>query len=298
MKEKYKALLGLGGTIFLFSFLVIIARFETAETPQMFLLFLRMVVASICFLPFFIVRKVWRKPRFNQLIAVSLLSTINVVFFMWGIKYTTASASQLIYAAQPILTIIITSVFYKKKYSRQTVTGVFIGLLGIIFIIYQSAVEKGETISGGLIGNLAMIVAMFGWLHYIIFSKDFSKDYSPVEIGSTSVLVSLIISGILFFIQNGLAPVSITLSPNIILAGIYLGFCGTFLAYLLMQYAIKYLSTLTVNLTSYVQPVVTAILAIFLLGEKLTLSFFLGSMLVFFGVFLTATLEFYHRRKV
>ena len=76
-----------------------------------------------------------------------------------------------------------------------------------------------------------------------------------------------------------------------------MGIGGTFFTYLLLQYAIKHLSSLTVNMTSYIQPTLVAVLAIFFLHEKLTWHFVFGSLLVFLGVFLTVTSEFIRRNN-
>ncbi len=295
MTTKIKALLSLAATVVLFTFVVIVARFTVTDVPQMYVLFIRTLVASIAFLPFFIKSKVWNKPKFKELMLVSSLSTVNLVFFMWGIKYTSASASQLIYAAMPILTILVTTFFFKNKYSLRTIIGVVIGFTGILFIIYTSAVEKGETISGGIIGNLAVVIAMLGWLAYILLSKKYSRYFTPVEIGATSLLLSFFVTLILAIIQFNLDHRGLVLSQNLILAGLYLGLCGSFLTYILIQYAIKYLSPLTVNLSSYIQPILTTAMAMILLGEKMTLTFLFGSMMVLFGVFISATLEFYFR---
>lgn len=297
MKAKYKALLALLATVFLFSIHVVIVRSEVSRTSSMFIFFLRMLVASVCFLPFFIARKVWKKPKFGKLMAISLFSSVNLAFFMWGIKYTTASASQMIYAAQPILTIFVANYFLKEKYTRKTILGVLLGFAGIIFIIYSSAAEKGETITGSLIGNFGIVIAMLGWLSYVLLSKKFSKYFSPIEIGSTSILVTLPISFMLFIVQQTFWQPVITISNRLFLISLYIGFFGTFLTYILIQYAIKILSPLTVNLSSYVQPIVVALLAGIFLSEKMTWSFLFGGMLVFLGVFLTATMEFYRRRK-
>lgn len=297
MTTKVKALIGLGVTVILFSFVVIVSRISVSSIPQLTLMFFRMLVASVAFLPFFIKSKVWKKEKFKQLLLISTLSTINVLFFMWGIKYTTASASQLIYAAQPILTIIFSSLLWNEKYQKRTISGVVVGLIGIFLIIASSAVEKGETISGGIIGNLAMIVAMSGWLFYILLSKKLSKYFDVLEIGSTSILVSLFFSFVFMILQLRIENQSVIFSKNLLYVSLYLGLFGTFATYILMQYAIKYLSPLTVNMTSYIQPITTTLLAIILLGEKLTPTFLLGGLLVFLGVFTSATLEFYHSRR-
>lgn len=294
---KGKASLALLGTVFLWSFLVVIARGAVAGTSPMTLLFIRFLVAAICFAPFFIKQKPWKNHSFKKLAAVSLGSTINVVFFIWGIQYTTASASQLIYAAIPILIILLSPLLFKEHYPVRRIIGVLIGLLGIFVIVYLSAIEKGTTIAGSLIGNLATMIGMFGWTSYIMFSKRLTKVFSPVEIGSVSIMVSFVISVFLLLGEMFLTKSSFQITPGGLWAGIYMGFFGTFLAYLLHQYALKHVSALTVSLTSYIQPVTTFFLAVIFLGEKLTTGFLFGSVLVFFGIFSSTTLEIYHRRK-
>lgn len=297
MNTKIKALLALGGTVVFFSTGVIVARAVVIEVSPMLLLFLRMLVAAVVFLPFIFKSIVWKKPKFKNLVLVSLLSTINVAFFLWGIQYTSASASQFVYATQPILTILISNYLLKERYPTRSFFGVGVGLIGIAFIIYQSAVEKGETITGSLVGNIAMVIAMSGWLWYILLSKKMSKFFTPMEISGISIFVSLLVSIVLLLLQTTIASIPIILSWKAIFAGIYMGFFSTFLTYILTQYAIKYLTSLTVNLTSYIQPIVVTILAIILLGERLTTSFSIGSLLVFAGIFLSTTLELYKRRK-
>lgn len=297
MNIKIKALLALLGTVLFFSILVIVARAYVVSISPMFLLFLRVLVAAIAFSPFLIKSRVWKKPKIKTLMAVSLLSTVNLVFFIWGIQYTSASASQLIYTIQPILNILVSNYLLKEKYPARTYVGVIIGLIGIVLIIYLSAVEKGETISGGIIGNIAIMIAMLGWFWYIMLSKKLSKYFSPIEISSVSIFVSLFVSIVLLITQLILTSSPIHLTTQAIMAGLYMGFFGTFLTYILMQYAIKHLSTLTVNLSSYIQPVVVMVLAIILLGEKMTIGFLVGSFFVLLGVFITGTIEAYKRRN-
>src|SRR3989338_6164513 len=103
MTISFKAKAALFTTVILWSFSVIIDRATVITTSAMTVLFWRMFFAALSCLPFFIMRKVWRMNNFRTLIKISLLSSINIILFMWGIQYTTASASQLIYALIPIL---------------------------------------------------------------------------------------------------------------------------------------------------------------------------------------------------
>jgi len=216
---------------------------------------------------------------------------------MWGIQYTTASASQLIYALIPILIVLIETFHHKIKHPVTKKLGVILGFTGILLIVYLSITEKGETITGTLAGNLAIVIAMLGWLFYILLSKKISLRFSPVDIGSVSILTTFIVSLPFLFWDLRYGDKVFNFNFSLLLATLFMGFFGTFMTYLLYQYAIKHLSALTASLSTYIQPVTTTILAMFLLGEKITPLFVLGTAMVFAGVFLTTTLEFVKRYK-
>ena len=291
MTSSTKATLALLGTVLLWSYMVVIARQIVSEISPVTVLFLRLLIASIFFLPFFISNHTWEKPHFLKLLLISLGSTINLTFFILGIKFTTASASQIIYAAMPILILSYGKFILKEKQTLIKIIGILIGFLGLLLIGYLSAIENGETISGTLHGNLLISIAMLGWTFYLLSSKKISKYFSPIELGSTSILISFIISAVIFFINQSLTNSSLILNKGQFFTIFYIGFAGTFLTYLLFQYAVKHSSPLKVSMTSYIQPITTAFLAILMLGEKLTFYFIIGSIFVLLGVFLTSSVK-------
>lgn len=286
MNTTQKAVLALLGTIFLWALMAVIVKSIVILVPAALLLFLRMFVAGIFFLPIFIRLKPWRKSQFNRLLLISLGSALNITFFMFGIQYTSASASQLIYAALPMLVLVIQRFIFQEKHGRSKTLGVIIGFAGLLFIIYRSSIEKGTTITGSLLGNLLIIIAMLSWTFYLLSSKKISKSFSPMEIGSTSILVGFCLATLIYFVSSFISPIQIHWDLNIILSSLYIGFCGTFLTYILYQYALSHLSSLSVSLASYIQPVATTILAVLLIGERLTFYYIAGSIMVLAGVFL------------
>lgn len=197
MNVKTSATLALFGTVIIWSLFAVIARVTVARVSPMMLLFLRFGIACIAFSPFLVKYKPWSKKNFGRLVVISLFSTINVAVFILGIQFTSASASQLIYAAMPILIIVYHMLFQKMRYPRAKILGVIIGFSGILYIVYLSSIEKGTTISGSLIGNICIVGAMMGWMTYLLMSKKLTTRFTPVEIGSVSILVSFAVSGIL-----------------------------------------------------------------------------------------------------
>lgn len=286
MNTFQKAISALLATVFLWSLMVVIARFTVATYSPFYVLFLRLSVGSIAFLPFFIKHRTWAKRGFKKLALISLGSTVNLTFFMIGIKYTTASTSQIIYAAMPLLVLVVDKLVLEKSHGMKKIGGVLIGFTGLISILYLSAIEKGETITGTLFGNILIVIAMLGWSSYVYTSKHLSKTFSPIEIGSVSILLSEIVATVLLLTQlPSLGNLSLT--PALIFASLYMGFFGTFITYILFQYAVHHLSALNVSLSSYIQPITTTLLAIVFLGEKITPSFIGGSVLILTGIFLS-----------
>ncbi|OGG04007.1 hypothetical protein A2W14_00730 [Candidatus Gottesmanbacteria bacterium RBG_16_37_8] len=287
----------MGLTVILYAFLHVIAKSEVGVFPSMYVTALRVAFAFLAFIPFLVINKPWRKKNFPQLLITSLFAAVNLIFFMYGIEYTTASVSQLVYAVLPILTIIVSIILFKEKFSPVRILGVIIGFIGIIYIFYLSLIEKGQTITGSFTGNMLISIAMVSWLTHILLSKKISRFFSPVEIGSITSLVTLILVIPLAFLQLKNRNYFLNLTPNLLLGTFYMGFFGTFLTWILIQYAVRKLSYLTVNLTSYIQPVATTIMAVIILKEKLSVNFITGSLLIFTGVFLTATWEIYRRTR-
>ena len=291
MNLRNKALAALLGTVVLWAFMVVIARVAVSNTHPIVLLFLRLLVAFLAFLPILIHFRSWRKPKFTTLAFISLGSTVNLTFFMLGIKHTSASASQVIYAVMPILVLLFGTYFQKHTHTLRKISGVIIGFIGISLIVYLSALEKGTTIAGTFYGNSLIIIAMLGWTFYLLSSKHITKYFSPLEIGSVTITVGFIVSSILLLFHLILGGIVGSLAVPALGASLYMGLFGTFATYILYQYAVKHLLSLTVSLTSYIQPVTTTFISMMLLGEKLTTPFIAGSALVFTGIFLVSDIK-------
>ena len=297
MNEKIKGLIALSLTLIFWSLSVVISRAIIHEFSAFAFLFIRLIVATLAFLPFIIKRKVWRHPRFNLLLIVSLTFMVNMTFFVLGIQFTSASASQMIYGATPILIVIIGMIFLKEKYSLGRIMGVIIGLLGIIMIFYFSVLERGLTISGSLRGNLLIGIAVVGWIAYMLITKKVLKIFSAIDTSSISIMLSLLLSAPFFVYEEFSINSNFNFSTTAWLGIIFVGFFGTFITYILHQYALSRLSALTTSFTTYIQPISTAFLEIIFLKAKLTPGFLFGGLLVFSGVFLATTIELLQKRN-
>src|SRR3989344_7573029 len=114
MSNRQKAFIA----IFLGSFLggatSAVTKIGLVGIPPFSFIFLRFLIASICISIFFILKRK-KIENYLDLIPISLFATLNILLFILGIKSTTATIGQLLYAATPFLASAILYLFYQEK---------------------------------------------------------------------------------------------------------------------------------------------------------------------------------------
>jgi drug/metabolite transporter (DMT)-like permease len=65
-------------------------------------------------------------------------------------------------------------------------------------------------------------------------------------------------------------------------------------AYMLFNFAVKHIHANEVGVFLYLDPVVTVLIAVPLLGETITMTFLLGALMVFAGIFISEGRLHYH----
>ena len=247
--------------------------------------FYRFLIASILILPFFLKE---RKSRhlWQDFLPLSFLGALNVPLFYLGIKTTTANSATLIYTVAPLATALLSSILIKEIHSFQKLLGIFIGLIGAVFIILLPVIEKGPIVTGDLNGNLLIVCAMFSWTLYSIGSRHIlgNNKYSPLTVTSLFFFTTTFLSFLLSILTKQQFFPSALFAPTYLCILFYSGIFITLVTYFLFQWAIKRISVTTASLKQYIEPIVAVTLNTIILGETLSLGFIFGALLVIIGV--------------
>lgn len=257
------------------------------------LAFLRFWGATFLLFPFvykdlYIARKDWLKIFLVAFFGI----TINITFFFQGLEKAPSINAPVIASSGPIFIYLFSILILKEKPHRKVLAGLIISLLGVIVIVIQPLLSKNP--DGQIIGNLFFIIATLGAVGHTIFSKEIIRAYKPVTITFWSFVI-----GAITFIPFFLNEVSRN-NPFLSLdyrgwTGLVFGiFLSSALAYYLFEWGTKKINAQEIGLFTYIDPIVAAIIAVPLLGEKITLVFVLGSLLVFFGISLAENRFHYH----
>jgi len=246
---------------------------------------LRFILATLILLPFVIKRRELHFNNIKRIVFVSLLATANVTLFIFGVGRTTATISQMLYAGVPLVAGIFSFLLLREKIYPRKLYGILVGFIGVLLIVLLPVLGKGIAFNGDLLGNLIIFVAVCSFALYTVLSKQFQKEYTPLELTMFFVLTTTLIQLLLVPIdlvqnQNWWSEVSL----KSIFGVVYVGILGTGIYYLVYQHAIKNSTPIIASMILYLQPVFAFLWASVLLGEKITSEFMAGAILAFIGV--------------
>ncbi len=228
--------------------------------------------------------KITKKDAISLAIAGFFSVFLNIFCYFIGLRYAPSINVTIIGAAGPIFVLIASGYFLHEKISKKIMYGTILSLLGVAFIVLKPIVEQG--FHGDFLGNFLFLLSTFASLPYYFVLKRIIHNYSPAKLTFW----------VFFFGQLCFLPAVIweTQQPgyyfffNIqsVLGIIFGSLFSSMLAWLMQAYALKFLLASEVTIFSYLDPIFTAVAAVLLLGEKITITYILGSLLVFAGIFI------------
>ncbi len=247
---------------------------------------LRIGLASLFFLVPLVRAIVRRQLSGRDLLLMVLLGQLAFSLYFWmqytGVQQTNASiASILVVGLIPTFTALLEPVFGSTRLAFSLFMALLLGFVGIILIVFQQPIAITLR-SGFLLGALCLLGNAFCFALYSHLSKRWLRVTSPVVLTGGTMLsgaLGLILLTLLNSAQNRWQDV-ILLSPTQWLALFFLVLVCSVLSYFAYNVALSKLAASRVAVYIYFEPVVTVLLSIVLLGERLTWQSALGSLAI------------------
>lgn len=254
------------------------------EIPLFTFNFLRLLLAAMFILPFFLREKPSIDKGLSKIILTSLLAIGHINLFALGVARTTATIATMLYASVPIIAAVFSTVLLQEKINLRKIIGIIIGFVGALLIILSPALTKNSMFTGDLIGNILTFSGVIVFALYSVLSKQLQRRYSPTYITMVFLVTAAIIHSFISIFELKVEPQWwLALSLSGVIALLYVGVLATGVNYLLYQYTIKHSSPLVASLTFYLLPISTFAWGSLLLGEGVTLGFVVGAVLAFLG---------------
>lgn len=288
MKGASKGHIAILTTNIIFGINIVIAKnvLSNGNIDALALTYFRILGATIAFwiASLFVKREKLIVKDFVILFFASLFGiVINQTSFIVGLKTTSPIDASLIITLTPIITMLISAAYLKEPITSKKIIGVLIGCLGAVILIFSS---KYLNVSGtrSWLGNSLCFLSSLAYACYLVFFRDFIKTKHPVTIMKWMFLFSAILLlpiGIPKITAVDLRSINNLLGVEII----YVVLMATFLTYLLIPIGQKHLRPTTLTMYNYLQPIIAAILAIFLGQDNFGIEKVLAAILVFLGVY-------------
>jgi drug/metabolite transporter (DMT)-like permease len=244
--------------------------------------FLRQFLASIVFIPL-----VWKhfkkikKQDLKWLILMSLFEPcIYYIFEAKALTLTSASQAGMVTALLPLLVAIPSAFFLKERISKRTLIGFIMAIIGVVFMSLSG--KATEESPNPVFGNFLEFLAMVSAAGYTVILKKLSSRYSPFFLTAVQAFMgTLFFAPVLLLIPESREMILTTQS---ILVVAFLGIVVTIGAYGFYNFGTSRIpasqSAAFVNLI----PVITLILSMVILGERLVPLQYAAGALVIFGV--------------
>src|SRR4051812_48269106 len=160
------------------------AKFAVRELPVGLLPLVRFGVAGLCLLPV-----VWRGGALGRMLredggrlvlSAALCVPINQMLFLNGARLVPTSHVALIYAACPLVVLILASIIGQERLVPSRLIGVVASVLGVA-VMGLDNVRQGGAAGWSLVrGDLLTVGAVISWGAYLTVSKPLIVRHGPL----------------------------------------------------------------------------------------------------------------------
>ena len=268
---------------------LVVARGGVEFVPPISLAFWRWTIVFLILLPFTylslkrnykIIQKEYKKLFFLGAMGCGVCGAFP---FLAG-QTTTVANMGIIYTSSPIFIILISALFFKEKITLTKVVGLVACLIGVFAIIIKGDLELLINLKF-TIGDLWMLAAAIGWALYSIYLFYWKTE---LEIFQRFTLVAFFgaVSLFPFYIVEEIYFQRTVFNNEFYLWTIFAAVSPGIIAFTLYTLAQKQLGASLTGFTLYIFTVYAAIYGYILFDEQLENYHYLGTVLVFFGVYL------------
>lgn len=252
---------------------------------------LRVITASVLFqlLYWTMLRESIKKMDMLQMAIGGIFGVaVNQLCFFSGLEHTSPIHASLIMTATPILVLIASLIYLRKKPSILKIGGIVLGLSGAVLLI--SLAGRSSSSIASFYGDFLVFVNATSYAIYLVLVKRLLDRYHPL-----TVITWVFTFGLIYVLPFGL-PEAIAADysqmPTSILVSIgYVLLFVTFFAYLLNAFALSRVSASTTSFYIYFQPLIASFISIFLGREHLEWYHMVSAILLFSGVYLVSKKE-------
>lgn len=200
--------------------------------------------------------------------------------------YTTATNTSLIVCTCPLFAMLLVAVVYRhtEHISNIQAIGSLVACLGMAVVVLNGRF----VLHLSPLGDLLAFGACLCWAFYSLLMKSVLERYDTLFITRKVFFYGLITIIPYYIIEPGFPSMEVILRHDVLWNLLFLSVVASMLCYVLWNWVIAKLGAVVATNWVYFNPITTILFAWWLLNEKITIWFLLGSMLIIAGMFLSS----------
>jgi drug/metabolite transporter (DMT)-like permease len=264
-------------------------KIAVAELPPATLVAWRMSLGAIGMVALLLVIRVpW--PRVGRAwLPLAVMGAINaaipIFLISWGEQFVDSGTAAVLNSLVPIFSLILAGLVLRTEpVTLLRVGGLVLGFIGTALLAGREL--ELRTDSSGLIGALAVVLAAVSYAAGASYARyRIRSTHRYLVAAGTLVFAAIYMWGLALVTDGGvILPVQL----DTIVAVLWLGILGSFVAYLLFFFLIEHLGATMASMVTYMFPVIGVAIGVVALGERMDASLLIGTALVVVGIIIVS----------
>lgn len=196
---------------------------------------------------------------------------------------TQASNVSFLICTAPLLTTILSLLFYKsEKATKGLIGGSLLALAGVGLVVFNGSV----ILKISPVGDLLTLLAALSWAFYSLIIRKMTGRYPTVFI-TRKIFFYGVLTILPAFLLHPLQPdLDILLQPIVLSNLLFLAVLASLICYVLWNVVLKQLGTVRASNYIYLNPLVTMVASMMILQEQITLFALIGAGCIVCEVYL------------
>ncbi len=200
-------------------------------------------------------------------------------------RLTNASLSSLLNSMSPVFMLIFAYFMLGEKITVRKVLVIAVAIAGAAVIV------GGPGNNVNVLGLVCAVASVALWSYNSIYMKRLTTKYSPLTVTAYGMGIAAVFSLPTAFIESKVSGQGVTLAAEPVLWLLFVALACTAFAHMMWNFCLAHQEAGHCAAFYPVQPMVSMLLGVVLLGEKITPSFLLGSALIIASVVLNSMPE-------
>jgi drug/metabolite transporter (DMT)-like permease len=262
-------------------------RAVVAQISPVALIFARAALGSLLLIAILTARgKAWwpaRQYRPPLLLMGFIGVALHGLVQAYALQLTSAINSGWLIGLTPIWSAILAAIHLRERFPPRKLLGLALGFLGAVLVVTRGQLSGGVLALPSTRGDLMILASTVNWAVYSVIGHPTLKRLGSLVATTCALLVGFVLLSVPFLYARAWGDYA-RLDAMGWVSVLFLGICCSGLGYLFWYGALEKIEATRVAAFLYLEPLVTLVAAVLMLGETVTATTVVGGVLLVGGV--------------